>query len=206
MKTTKTCKVVMLPTEKDSDLFIHNPTEVLRYKGHQSELEGIVNKQHLYITSDEEIKEGDWFINEQYFISNKAELEIWQHNGEVKPSSNPKKIIATTDKSLRFVKDHVHYNFLPQIPESFIKAYVEAQGNIKEVNVEYEEQVIRTGNVGRKNYKSVYKVKTRSDNTIIIHPSRTYTKEDLKEAFDAGMNYWCSPETNPSFDTWIDKL
>jgi hypothetical protein len=49
--------------------------------------------QHIYITSDEEIKEGDWFIDNNNSLKRSYKLSHVQF-------ANPKKIILTTDQDL----------------------------------------------------------------------------------------------------------
>ena len=114
----------------------------------------IWNKQHIYIISDEEIKEGDWFINDlnqiKKCISRDTEGYIDFEGGfNTKPSSC-KKIIATTDTTLKITispylfpeggacqsKDFL----LPQPSQQFIEKYIEEynKGNvITDVMVEY---------------------------------------------------------------------
>jgi hypothetical protein len=48
--------------------------------------------QHIYITSDEEIKEGDWYCSPNGIVS--------KHNGTEKLPDNWNKIILTTDQDL----------------------------------------------------------------------------------------------------------
>ena len=106
--------------------------------------------QHLYILSDDEINEGDWYI----WLNNKqicqAEGMIMVINNHVN-NGDIKKIIATTDMSL-FINNGTFDDgtgtqlpllntFVPQIPQSFIEHYIEQhnQGNIiDKVLVEYE--------------------------------------------------------------------
>jgi len=162
-KSKLKCNVVMLPTEKASDLFIHNPTEVLRYKGHQSELEGVVNKQHLYLVSDRKHKKGDWCLHQiqhEYYLKQAHEDNALLHY----------KIEATTD-TLKYYTESTNPKrskdvaYIPQIPESFIKVFVEANGNIKEVFVEYE--MVKKDDTFKVPIE--YCLKTIEDNTVIIH-------------------------------------
>jgi len=188
----KQCNVVMLPTEKASDLYYHNPTEVLRYKGHQSELEGIVNKQHLYLTSDEEIEEGDCIINQ-----NTNSIAKYTGHGSM---DWWKKIIATTDKSLRCADNEFFQ--VPQIPESFIKAYIEAQGNIKEVLVEYMKGVTIVDEKQWENNQLF--IKTRNDNTVIIHRAKSITKDEMYLNMQYYMEY-CKLKEYVTPQEWIEK-
>ncbi|TXG86433.1 MAG: hypothetical protein E6R13_00425 [Spirochaetes bacterium] len=91
--------------------------------------------QHLYIISDDEIKEGEWYLS--FDIYGKCGLPIkadYEKTNEfsLKPYSNYcKKIIATTDTALE----------LPRLSQQFIEEYIEEynKGNvITDVLVEYE--------------------------------------------------------------------
>lgn len=104
--------------------------------------------QHLYITSDEEIKEGDWCIqNGNYLCKITCNQDRTQQG--------LKKIIATTDKSIAIQHDTLsipqrkglinHYPtekvILPTVSNGFIKKFIErynAGNPITEVMVEHE--------------------------------------------------------------------
>jgi hypothetical protein len=124
---------------------------------------------HLYITSDEEIKEGDWVIQfdsnnksyrMKYFYSKIVKFEPRKYINYGKGSYIFKKIIATTDTSLG-IEEAINKansspcevgstgwisikqaNLLPQPSPQFISKYIEQynKGNIiTNVLVEYEE-------------------------------------------------------------------
>lgn len=83
--------------------------------------------QHLYFTSDEQIKESDWYIDDTNTIrkSITSDINYWQQRKDYR------KIIATTDTSLG----------LPEPSKEFIQSYIEAynkQSPITEVMIEYE--------------------------------------------------------------------
>lgn len=80
--------------------------------------------QHLYFTSEDDIKEGDWYIHP---FEDKVEKTEWAHIVTLM-NQLPKaqKIIASTDPSLG----------LPAIPESFLKQYVESNGKIDKVQLQ----------------------------------------------------------------------
>lgn len=166
----KMCKVVMLPTEKTINCIViqyfrnkekylqYFDSEVLReypFEGYtEYEAECLV-PQHLYIISNDEIKEGIFYLN---LISN----EILKSDFDINYEQNHyKKIIASTDKSLN----------LPLISEGFIKKYVELQGKIDKVMVEFEEISVFPGYVEGEGFPKSYRenqLKLRKDNTIII--------------------------------------
>lgn len=137
MSTLKKHKVVMLPTNekatiigkyKDVDKLVFNtPKDIPR--GEQ---------KHLYIISDEEIKEGDWGIGHAkgingigtgYYVFKHDNSNIAKVNALAEGS---KKIIATTDKSLGLASPST--SFIEKFVEEYNKDNV-----ITDVMVEYEE-------------------------------------------------------------------
>jgi hypothetical protein len=139
------CQVIMLPTDKPfkkGNLFKHNGTGIINivdyyrnpnYPTGNTESEMIT--QHLYFTSDEEIKKDDCKLNEWYVhftfgekILQQAtaqDLECWEHG-----HTYGNKVVASTDPSLG----------LPSIPESFLKKYVAANGKIDKVKLRTEKR------------------------------------------------------------------
>ena len=115
-------QVHMLPTEqslmcKTNDKLYFYPQENWFTRSTDTD------PQHLYFTTDEEIKEGDWVMN----LNGDT---IYQHFGNGGDFEQWNKIIATTDPELE----------LPQPSQAFIKAYCE-QGGFDEVDVEYVEMI-----------------------------------------------------------------
>jgi hypothetical protein len=96
----------VLPTEKPSELYIN--------------MQGILSKsnslllrlksRHIYITNSEEIKEGDWFTDDNNSLKRSYKLSHVQF-------ANPKKIILTTDDLL--IKDGVQ-----AIDDEFLEWFV----------------------------------------------------------------------------------
>lgn len=198
----KLCNVVMLPTEKESTIAIHRVNkDFAHYDG--IEITDIWNfeSQHLYIASDDEIKEGDnnWCIYDNQVILNDIYCQA--------TLKDCKKIIATTDKSL-IIAGTEKWVYPPQISESFIKAFVESDGSIKEVMVEYSEmyncpckeklsiarnwwnkdesmncknEVEDHYNHGLTCFNKEIIIKTRPDNTIIISQAKTYTRDEVEK-------------------------
>jgi hypothetical protein len=86
----------VLPTDKDSKLYLGNLGKPVTIQSASAQFK---KPLHIYITSDEEIKEGDWFIaldgSNDIYKANKVWLYI------IKENSNPsQKIILTTDQDL----------------------------------------------------------------------------------------------------------
>ena len=136
---------VMLPTDDIEHVIIEKNTGLLLLQTKRKEFSG--TKNHLYLTSDDEIKEGDWmFIDEKGTKRNPGRgYVLTQHKGTPVSRLNAVcggtvKIIATTDKSLIIIEDSLSgrkTSWLPQIPESFIKYYVEKQGEVGDVEALY---------------------------------------------------------------------
>jgi hypothetical protein len=144
--------------------------------------------QHLYITTDEKPKEGEWaydIIGNDVYQWKKSDWDLERDAYEVR--ENSRKIIATTDPKLtpngttEFGAEQ-DILMMPQIPQSFIEEYCKA-GGIDEVLVEVEDICLTCGkefnhntqahtNCEVQNYcfKSISSLKLNPDNTIIIHP------------------------------------
>jgi hypothetical protein len=81
----------LLPTDKPSRLFVYDGKLGLA-KESQYGSDAIQN-QNIYITNSEEIKEGDWFTDNNNSLKRSYKLSHVQF-------ANPKKIILTTDQDL----------------------------------------------------------------------------------------------------------
>ena len=98
----------IIPTDKPSRLSILNSGKL----DFGAEIMSSSNSkpQHIYITSDEEIKEGDWFTDDNNSLRKSYKLSHVQF-------ANPKKIILTTD--LELIKDDVQ-----AIDDEFLEWFV----------------------------------------------------------------------------------
>lgn len=211
MKTTKKCRVVKLPTKKETPL-------CMKWESDNKESKNIkcIEYSHLYLISlNEEIKEGDKVYHTELniigtvnsFIEENNYSKYWLVDEKRKAEIKLLKIIATTDKSLikkiNAGKDiplhQVSIDYLPQIPESFVKAYVEANGEIDEVQVEYES--FNSHHIGNE------RLKTRDDNTVIIHKIKEemFTKQEVIQLLsnlydDTDNNYF---HKNNTIEEWV---
>ncbi len=206
-------RVIMLPTKKaNPNLFIHqglgSNVKVLSSDqgiAHHKEMMacGVSKPQHLYIISDEEIKEGDWFTFEKSNVIERATVisddgKVKILNSQIAGLGKAYKAIASTDKSLCEKKhwrgyEHIHTNYpIPQIRESFVKKYVEtynAGKPIEYVNLEYESvyQPYYENNEFHKNAEKEV-LKLRPDNTVIIHSVKdTFTREETSRIVWSAM-------------------
>ena len=100
--------VHVIPTDKPSRLAILHDDKLHIGTNFKKDLN--VNPQHIYITSDEEIKEGDWIFNEE------RELSVLQCIGQGS-LRGWNKIILTTDIDL--IKDGVQ-----AIDDEFLEWFV----------------------------------------------------------------------------------
>lgn len=136
----------MLPTnQKAGALWLNPDTNTLIHTHVSGKYKELYQPQHLYIISDEEIKEGDWKIVFDSLTSTVRTVEIHKHSKDTECPIflNERKIIATTDSSLT-VKHHPQGQsiyLLPQPSQSFIEKFIErynAGKPITDVMVEYE--------------------------------------------------------------------
>jgi hypothetical protein len=226
MKQMKSHKLVMLPTEKADNCI------TMYYNGKISWTDQLLTKTyrestvvkvfHLYILSKKAwsdggdiIKHGDWFYS-------KGDNKVFQYlpiddTRDTSPDySGTFKVVATTDKSIYNSGvangwSHIETSgviYLPQIPKSFIQAYIKSynEGNtITEVSLEMEKVFVdKQLSDGQEFLDKEYTIKTREDNTVMIHQSRTYTREEvikfIKTAVCKKENAWHGNE----LDKWIE--
>jgi len=153
----KEIQVIMLPSNQE--LLLGSLCTSIRYKDKPlifGKFENSYNKeckrQELYFVSDDEIKAMDYWIN----LNDNSVNNRYAYAGLANNAPSCKKIIATTDKSLkRDITDshRKHSNTLPQPPQEFIEEYCR-KGGINIVIVEYVEYKT-------KRYKAVFDIGDR---------------------------------------------
>jgi hypothetical protein len=116
--------IYLLPTDKPSRLFIIDGKLYNYHKPQQGDGVNEIN-QNIYITSDEEIKEGNWCINTVESIV----LTLDKKTEKAIPFESIKKIILTTDQDL--IKDGVQ-----SIDDEFLEWFVK-NPSFEEVEVEW---------------------------------------------------------------------
>ena len=244
----KQCKVVMLPTNQkvintkeyqlllSNSLFWTSKIEIKRYtegwfflnnssntNSHAITIPNVENfkHQHLYIISDDEIKEGDWVLT---LLHNKIERVLNNKTSLQYYKERSKKIIATTDSSLwrpshKYASDVI---LLPQPSQQFIEKFIEEynRGNvITDVLIEYElisnEEYF--GNTVNPDYDVPYfdeKLKINpKDNTITIKKVKdSWSREEVIEFGNKVKEYckngWKSDSLHRVFfewDKWIEE-
>jgi hypothetical protein len=231
-------KVIMLPTDTTNygyELVLETNCfneKTLRYCN-DPWIPNSEKRQHMYILSADEIKEGDWVLCLDE-IDHPSECVFQHTNGSTCTAC--KKIIATTDSSLFLIIKNVGIReqdsmevSLPSISQSFIDKYVREynKGNIiTDVMIEYEdkgyqklmnpEEPLPTKQHHYWIENIIPKVNSKN-NTIIIRTlvkNKRYTLNTLKRAFNEGRLYEAGElELNTAgregtvFDVWFeDKL
>lgn len=152
-------QIIMLSTNKAENCLVLSNNKLWMFNGYftQDYLQSQNKKSyHLYIVSDETINKNDWCIDTR-MISLKTNCPILfqakpDQDGDFNEANkNIKKVIATTDSSLKVsikgittpedVYVSTHDRILPQILQSFIEHYIQQYNNgnvIDKVLVEYE--------------------------------------------------------------------
>lgn len=210
----KTFKVVMLPTEKAEDCILKQNLHLEYQKGYfTQEYLKTSNRysQHLYILSDDKIKEGDWVIEYQKGDEQGTVQQI--KNEYVLAPDIQKKIVATTDRSIRrdssvvSVNNPRHVFKVGHIPESFIQSYIKAYNEdkpITEVDLEMEDYL--TEELAIKGSFTNYRIKTRHNNTVIVHQSKMYARDEVIKLCQQAYTFGLMDQDDPiDIDEWIQN-
>jgi len=225
MNQFKRAQVIMLPTENKQNAIWLDNSNYLLYNHFLIKQKAKGSFQHLYIISDDEIKENDWYytpIKRSIEQCLKQLLVIKNGNNDIKQF----KIIATTDTSLKFEtiisicgngNKTRGYKSLPQPSQQFIEKYIESYNKgeiITDVLVEYNVTCYKLLCSSR--YKlsiqctspsncefEILKVNYK-DNTITIKKLKdSFNLKDLKQAFEAGFH---CPIAGATFEEWYNHI
>jgi hypothetical protein len=155
----------LIPTDKPSRLYKTGNFLLLDSKAMPNNILETIN-QHIYITNDEEIKEGDWVIYKNNFFK----IE----NGDNELFHLSKKIILTTDQDL--INDGVQ-----AIDDTFLEWFVK-NPSCEEVEIVYGlfnpmGRQVDPMNLGQNHSQCVWKYK-------ITIPQEKPKQETLEEAAD----------------------
>jgi hypothetical protein len=184
------------------------------YQHVQATKQGLQENFHLYITSDDEIKEGDWFYDKL------STDKIYQRKNSI--FSLPKesrKIIATTDTSLKLpipeglAEYPMSYTpkSLPQPSDKFIESYIDAHnkgGNIERVLVEYElfdeYGNIIMGDLQRES--DTVRLKLKNDNIVIKKVKDSWSRDEVCNLLNEYRVYtWKNGSTANDLIKWIEE-
>jgi hypothetical protein len=218
-------KVVMLATKdqtyqvKEGGLFINDTRkhswgklEALRCErvtqhGHSWNGTGIrTDICHLYITSDDGIKEGDWV----YYKNGSLEGIHQVINGQRPKTMILKKIIATTDElKLKDISRPLGvYQILPSPSENFIKAYIEAYNNgnvIEDILIEVEEIKGDLGIILSLTNED-FKLKLKDNNIIIKKVKDSWSRDEVCNLLNEYRVYtWKTGSTAIDLTKWIEE-
>jgi hypothetical protein len=185
-KPYQECDVVMLPTDKADGCLLKGFKTLQYYPKEfftQEYLKSSNRKsEHLYILSNDEIKEVDWVYSKSLDLIYKVErLPL--------SAKDSKKIIATTNSSLKTYNEEYdprsktgrEWLFLPQIPQQFIEYFISEynKGNvISKVLVETEPTKIR---VGQYSYIDSEELKINQNNeiSILTEEKQMFSREEV---------------------------
>ena len=210
MSLKKKCQIVLLPTNEKVNIVLLVEVNQLIYN--VDVMRNGVSKtsnQHLYITSDKEIKEGDWYIDDTNTVrqSVTSDKDYWSVRQDYK------KIIAATDTSLISINEQyfdvnksrksavLEQKTLPQPSQEFIQRYIKEynKGNvISDVEVEYDKA---TYDKWMENGASPVfdTLKVNPDNTINIKPIKnSWSREEVIEFGLKCVNLGMDLNNNPS--------
>jgi len=218
----KECKIVMLPVDKNGALTLSNNNLLGTHYPQVHDKFGRNKPQHLYILSNEAIKEGDWYYNT---IHNK----LFQSIHKDQYFENEFKVIATTDTSIKIECDACKRSknipnsiytcscqSIPYIPQSFIEKYISEynKGNkIENVMVEYEDKgFIQLMNPEeplptKQHHYWIENIipKLNQDNTINIKSVKdSWTREEVENIVHRAL--WTNPPYNEiESNEWINS-
>ena len=206
----KKCKVVMLATKEKSPIFLIGNWRKL-YTGTDVDIKDFdkdESYQHLYITSDEKIKDGDWCIMFDSFghMFSDHIQQYLPNKGHVL-NDGLHKIIATINTSLKLYGEptingnRTFKGLMPQPSPQFIEKYIEEYNKgtvITEVMVEY----LDNSDYNPSMLADIRLKVNSKDNTITINKVKDFwNKDEVKQlcirAFFANSNGF-------SIDKWID--
>jgi hypothetical protein len=170
--------------------------------------------QHLYFTTDEEIKEGDWVLDMNFMLKDRKPYKVLA-SSDLSYLNHPKKlifkIVATTNPELWWDMDRYSLDeedrqvqgviMIPKIGLDFVEAQVKKQGDIKEVNLEY-----KAIDGGFWDMPTVYTLNLRSNGTVIIHPikEKMYSRTEMLAACSRAFLHMIGnlPYDTVSFEEW----
>ena len=229
MEQFKRAQVIILPTEQYTNLCLGHNLSYVESKNSISidaiwksiKLQYPYKPQHLYIISDDEIKEGE--ENTYYYDSNFNKVSKWIGESATYCKTNFKKIIATTDTSLTIKHKYSPYLRdwdLPQPSQQFIEKYIEEYNNgniITDIKVEDKRvfETIAKGMIGHPEddiswWNEKLKINPK-DSTITIKKLKdSWNREEIIEqmwsAYKAANTVFEDESAlRIEFDNWIDQ-
>jgi len=204
----------VLPTEKPSRLYNNNGQ--LHLDSVLTTSNGHTINQNIYITSDEQLKDGDWYI---YIIDGLLRQYHEAFNPSAASASYNKKIILTTDSDL--IADGVQ-----AIDNEFLEWFVKnpsCESVVVNDSKVVKEHIFDGSNDGeivwekkiiipqedpkQETFEESVNAFKKTDvyiNYIKQKQERMYSEEDLLSAFEAGMMF--IGEDKGSFGEWFEQF
>jgi hypothetical protein len=221
----------VLPTDKPSRLHFTEEEELV-FTPRYEKLDGV----NIYITSDEEIKEGDWYINtfvserEQKPQTHTEKRHLINHQKDYR-FKYCKKIILTTDQDLIGVQA-IDDEFLEWFVKNQSCESVKVEGHIYKGQDETEYKIIIPSEEPKQEtLEEVAETFWLNDNTMadkdrisyvngfltcakwqMDKQERSYSEEDMKSAFKVGFSIGYGSdvhaidEKNRTCDEWFEQF
>jgi len=189
-------QIHMLPTEDRSNIaYVGENPNLLLNKDIKYSYTSYCKPQHLYFTTEEEIKKGDWYYSK---LGGKYNQQIRQSNYN---RGIGRKIIATTDTKLMHLSNNGRVGFrLPQPSQSFVEKFCDV-GGIDEVLIEYSLK----GNL----MGTYSEPRVNSDNEITVHPIKySWNREEIIEIINKTIDKWSFEKDTGSLirENWAKKM
>jgi hypothetical protein len=168
---------------------------------------GYIINQNVYITSNEEIKEGGWLL-----IIDDFETYVHKHKGDNLPTTYHKKIILTTDQDL--IKDGVQAiddEFLEWFVKNPSCEFIEYVGDdcYYEIIIPQEEPKQETLEEAADNWVRKPVIGTKRESFIAganWQAERMYTYDEMRTiAYNAYCLGQLDSPTEGKFNLWIQK-
>lgn len=221
----KKCSCLLLPTNQKASIHQH-PKGVL-YKSIEDFIQDCkeYKSYHIYILSDDRIEENDWFIMNSCIIRQCSlhKGDVLDTIGGLHHESVCKKIIATTDKSIKvnnpdYDIGELAYIPLPQPSQSFITKFIESYNSdkpITDVMVEYEGYECINGHYMVQESHCCYphceemcnipQLKISKDNTISIKRIKdSWNRDEHIEDIKRMINLYSTTYLDGNIDKWIN--
>lgn len=223
MNQFKRARVVLLPTDNRSHIIYDTRYNELQYHNLDKNNDDYQDKtiktfHHLYIISDDEIKDKDWV----YMTIRNCIKQVHSHNtdktfiatdGTIIFYEDCRKLISATDTSLT-IKGEVAgigswYNPLPQPSQQFLEKYIESYNKgevITDVLVEYEADLSTITKVDYGLQHWDYKLRVNSkDNTITIKKLKdSWNRKEIIEVLNK-LNNSLNIGSDLTLEQWIEE-
>jgi len=204
----KECGVVMLATNSKTNIYLDK--DVLLFEDIPEKITTLYCKgkgfQHLYFTSNDEIKEGDWMWREGEKPTLVTPHFHWDFGVRYK------KIIATTDSKLNDKYFPSKHN-VPKIPQSLVESY--AKNPVDKVMVMYHtSNIVDGGMTSRDGLKQTgevimnpYPVPLIYNNEISIKPveEKMYARDEVDILCRSAMIFGRAVSNIDEVDKWIKE-